>query len=285
MPLPGGTSHVFPPQPPSRASEALLWLLALACVVLTLVAHRPDADDAFYVNIAVAAVDVPRQALLSTDTLHGIDGLPLYLPVYRVHSYELLNAAMAYLTGIPAIYTFHWISAAFAALLVPLAYAKLFRLLTPRWWLWSVGVLTVILVAAGETHRWYGNFAFVRIWQGKAVFLSVFLPLIYAYGLRFAVQPTVRGWALLCAALRSRPSAARHPRCGPPRPARSWRWSDPPSVAPELEGRGPRSPWLRLRAGTAWLVRANLRDLLVFWPPPASTPGAQLYGGPRHHAR
>jgi hypothetical protein len=138
--------------------------------------------------------------LLSGDTLYGIDGLPLPLPVYRVHSYELWNGAVAYLTGVPAIYVFHWISAAVAALLVPLAHAKLFRLLTPRWWLWSVAVLTVILVAAGETHRWYGNFAFVRIWQGKAVFLSVFLPLIYAYGLRFGVEPTLRGWTLLCAA-------------------------------------------------------------------------------------
>ena len=32
---------------------------------------------------------------------------------------------------------------------------------------------------------------------GKGVFLSVALPLIYAYSLRFAVQPTLRGWLLL----------------------------------------------------------------------------------------
>lgn len=182
------------------SSEILLWILGAACVGLTLVSHRPDADDAFYVNIAVATADAPWRALLSADTLHGIEGLPLYLPVYRVDSYELLNGALAFLTGLPAIYVFHGLSAAFWALLAPLAHAKLFRLLTPRWWLWSVTVLLVVLVAAGETHRWYGNFAFVRMWQGKAVLLSVFLPLIYAYGLRFAVRPNLRDWTLLCAA-------------------------------------------------------------------------------------
>jgi hypothetical protein len=183
-----------------RGREALLWLLAVACVVMTLVAHRPDADDAFYVNVAVAAMEAPRRALLGGDTLVGIEGLPIYLPVYRVHSYELWNGALAYVTGVPPIHVFHWISAGLAALLVPLAHAKLFRVLTPRWWLWSVGVLVVLLVATGETHRSYGNFAFVRMWQGKAVLISVVLPMIFAYGLRFAARPTLRGWVMLGAA-------------------------------------------------------------------------------------
>jgi hypothetical protein len=183
-----------------RRSELLLWLLAAACVVITLISHRPDADDAFYVNVAVAMVDAPGRALLSKDTMHGISGLPLPLPVYRVHSYELLNGALAYLTGIPAIYCFHWLSAAFAALFVPLAHAKLFRILTPRRWLATVATLVFILVAVGETHRWYGNFSFVRMWQGKAIFLFVFMPLIYVYALRFAVRPNLRDWTMLGAA-------------------------------------------------------------------------------------
>lgn len=180
--------------------EGLLWLLAFACATVTLVSHRPDGDDAFYVNLAVAAADRPHWALLSTDTLHGIPGLSLQLPIYRVHSYELWNGALSYLSGIPAIYCFHWLSAAVAALLVPFAYARLLRLLTPRQWLWGVAAVILVLVAAGETHRWYGNFAFVRMWQGKSILLSVFLPLIYAYGLRFALRPTRRGWLLLAAA-------------------------------------------------------------------------------------
>src|SRR5262245_16170870 len=188
------------PAESSRSSEIWLWLLSAACVVLALVCHRPDADDAFYVNMAVAAAEAPSRALLSGDTLHGVPGLPLYVPVYRVHSYELLNGAVTYLTGWPAMNVFHWLAAGFFALLVPLANAKLFRLLTPRWWVGSVVVVLVVLVSVGETHRWYGNFAFVRMWQGKALLLSIFVPLIYAFGLRSRARPNLRDWILLCAA-------------------------------------------------------------------------------------
>jgi hypothetical protein len=57
-----------------------------------------------------------------------------------------------------------------------------------------------VLVAPGDTHRWYGNFAFVRIWQGKCIFLFVFLPLVYAYAVEFALRPALRSWLLLAAA-------------------------------------------------------------------------------------
>ena len=90
----------------------LLWVVAAAGVILMLISHRPDADDAFYVNVAVAAADVPGRALLSADTMHGIPGLPLYLPVYRVHSYELLNGAPGLSVGNPGDLFFHWLSAA-----------------------------------------------------------------------------------------------------------------------------------------------------------------------------
>jgi len=194
-------------EPPHRvaaqsypALEIGLWSLAAMCAIYALVAHRPDIDDAFYINMAVAAVDRPELPLLASDTLHGRDDLPIHYPIYRLHSYELLNGAIALLTGIPAIRVFHWVAAAVAALFVPLCHAALFRLLTPRIWLWTTGVLVAVLVAAGETHRWYGNFAFVRIWQGKGIFLFVFLPLVYAYAIRFASRPSLRSWLLLAAA-------------------------------------------------------------------------------------
>ena len=266
---------VSPPQS-SRSLEGLLWLLAVACVVLTLVAHRPDADDAFYVNIAVAAVEAPGRPLLSGDTLVGIEGLPIYLPVYRVHSYELWNGGLAYLTGIPPIYAFHWISAGIGALLAPLAYAKLFRVLTPRWWLWSVGVMVVLLVVTGETHRWYGNFAFVRMWQGKAILLSVVLPMIYAYSLRFAAQPTMRDWILLGA------SQIAAIGC-----TSSALWVAPTSALLALSSAFRPSPQsLKIAAvgvlGSGYvvvqaaLVRARLADVRASWTPAGDDPGAPL---------
>jgi hypothetical protein len=188
--------------PPSRGRwpEMLLWIMALFCLVIALIAHRPDLDDAFYVNIAVAAVDFPGRALLSRDTMLGIENLPLHMPAHRIHTYELWNGAFSYATGMRAIYAFHWFSAGMFALLLPLAHAKLFRLLTPRVWPWAVAAVLLILLGAGETHRWYGNFAFVRIWQGKGIFLFVFTPLVYTYAMQFALRPSLPRWGLLFAA-------------------------------------------------------------------------------------
>jgi hypothetical protein len=191
--------HVEPPLR-GRGAEAALWGMAIGCVVIALITHRPDWDDTFYVNVAVAAADFPTRPLLAGDTLLGLDGLPLYLAAHRIHTYELANAALSWLTGIPAIYAFHWVSAALGAALVPLAFAVLFRLLAPREWPWAVLALLVVLVAAGETHRWYGNLALVRMWQGKAIYLFVFTPLVYAAAIRFSLGPGWRRWGWLAAA-------------------------------------------------------------------------------------
>lgn len=183
-----------------RRREQALFVLAFAAAVFALVCHRPDADDSLYVNMAVAAADRPQEAILAFDTLHGIPNLPLHLPVYRVHSFELWQGAVSFLTGIPAIYCFHLLTTAVAAFLVPCALAVFYRVLLPHRWLWAVAATLLVLVSVGGPHRWHGNFSLVRIWQGKSVFLFVLLPLIYAYAMRFALAPGRRAWWRLAAA-------------------------------------------------------------------------------------
>lgn len=183
------------------AAEAVLWTAAVLAVAVTLLAHRYDPDDSIYVNLAVTAADRPfAWPLLSGDTLHGIPGLPIHFSPYRLHSYELANAVLCLVTGLPAIACFHWVSASLAAFLVPLAHGRLARLLTPRIWPWTLTSVLVVLVAVGETHRWYGNFAFVRMWQGKSVYLSVMVPLLCVYAMRYALAPSWGRWWLLLGA-------------------------------------------------------------------------------------
>jgi hypothetical protein len=188
------------PPAASRGRELALWTLALAGVAVALAAHRVDIDDSFYVNLAVAAADAPRDPLLAHDTLHGVPGLPLHHPAYRVHAWEIWNGAVAHLTGLPPIAVFHFVSAALVALLVPLAFARLFRLLAPGHWPWAVAATVAVLLAAGDVHRFYANFAYVRIWQGKSVFLMVLVPLIQAYALDLATRPSRGAFARLFAA-------------------------------------------------------------------------------------
>ena len=187
-----------PPQHAHRSSLAL-WAIGLACVVLTSVAHRADEDDAFYVNMAVGAADHPDAALLAQDTLHGIEGVPIALSAYRVQSFELLAAVLSWLTPLRALDCFHVLFPACIALLIPFALAALFRLLTPRWWIYGVLFAVLFLWGEGTPHRSFGNFSFMRLQQGKSVLISLMLPLVAYYGLRYARRPRLRTGSLLAA--------------------------------------------------------------------------------------
>ena len=190
-----------PQKPTTRNGSLALLGVSLACIGLALGMHRWDADDVFYVGLATSVADSPHAAILAHDFMHGIKNLPLHLPLYRVQSWEVLMGAISFVSGIPAIMCFHWLAAGAAAFLMPLAWARLFKILVPERWLWATVMVLVVLLAIGYSPRWYGSFGLVRIWQGKAFFLSVLYPLIAAYGLEFGRLPTVRRGFMVTAAV------------------------------------------------------------------------------------
>lgn len=47
-------------------------------------------------------------------------------------------------------------------------------------------LLTVfVLLLLGETHRTFGNFSFVRIFQGKSILLSIGVPLFIGFSIKY----------------------------------------------------------------------------------------------------
>jgi len=183
----------------SIPAEALLWAVALLAMFLTLASRKYDVDDSFYINMGVAAADFPARPLLRFDTLHGT-GLPFHAPYYKVHTFELLGGLISYAFGIETIRVIHIYLTGFAAFLTPFALARLFRLLDPRRWIWAVCVVVAFYVFADGPHRGYTSFAFLRLFQGKAVFVTVAAPLIAAYGIRLALCPRPRNALFLAAA-------------------------------------------------------------------------------------
>ncbi|MCZ6464058.1 MAG: DUF6077 domain-containing protein, partial [Proteobacteria bacterium] len=194
-----GLARVQPPVE-SRTLDGALFLLGLACAAFALTVHRPDADDAFYLNLAVSAVDDPSLRLIHWDTIHGVAGVPIPLLVYKVHSLELLEAVVAWATGLPVLSVAHVMVPAVAAVGVPLAFARLARLLVPGRWIWAVAGAILFFVCIGAPHQGYGNFGLVRLHQGKAIMLSVVLPLVAATALEFGLAPSRARWLRLAAA-------------------------------------------------------------------------------------
>jgi hypothetical protein len=182
-----------------RSHEAVTWALAAACAVFTLFVHRPDPDDCFYVNASVGVVDNPNQPLLKWDTMHGVPGTPILLPAYRVHSIELLTAALSWVTGIEAIDVCHLLLPAVGAIFCCLAWARLLRTLLPSGWIWVLLVVVWIQFFVGGPHRWFSNFALVRLQQGKSLLVTAGVPLLIAYAALYVGRPSMKSWVRLAA--------------------------------------------------------------------------------------
>ena len=68
--------------------------------------HRPDWDDANYINLASGA---QRSAapICAVDTMLGDGPYAIHLPTYRIQSFELLGAALSSITGLAPIAAVH----------------------------------------------------------------------------------------------------------------------------------------------------------------------------------
>ena len=176
------------PTPSAGTSRYGKWAIAAAClfaVVLTLFANRSDLDDAFYVSVAAFAHAHPKAPLLASDPMFGQDSFPLIFPSYQFSSFELLGAAIAWLLNIPAMNVIYCFLAPMAALATVASIFFCSQQIYARHWLATGIVAIAFLILLGECHRSFGNFGFVRIFQGKAIFLSAIVPLIYGLSFRY----------------------------------------------------------------------------------------------------
>ncbi|MDJ1184780.1 DUF6077 domain-containing protein [Roseofilum casamattae] len=183
---------------PLPAKGSGVWLLGLAAIaiVATAVIYRTHGDDAFYLNLMVAALDRPDEPLMVRDSMHGLPDLPLLLPVYRVHSIELLGAAISYLTGISHLWVRNFWQPLAIAPLVVFASALYLRVIVPRHWL-TVTTVTTLLLVVLTTAAGLGNFSLARLQQGKPLFVAILVPIIIAYTLRYLAEPTIWRWLIL----------------------------------------------------------------------------------------
>ncbi|UCC67274.1 MAG: hypothetical protein JSV79_09070 [Armatimonadota bacterium] len=159
--------------------------LAIAAAALTLAVSRPDLDDAFYVSEAAFSSGQPSEPLLASDTMHVEPALPFVFSTYRLATFEVLAGGLAHVLHLPAMDVIYRVFPPFWAVVVVLSIFLLAQELMPRRWL-ALGVVSLLLILVlGECHRGPANFAFVRIFQGKAVYLSAIVPAIYYLTARY----------------------------------------------------------------------------------------------------
>jgi hypothetical protein len=188
---------------PAPCCPRVVWIVcsvAAAEVCVTLFANRPDADDAFYRSISATLLRFPHQPVLVHDTLYRLSNAPIMLQFYRLGSYDVLVATLARITGIGHLVVAYLVLPSVFAAFCVLAWAYLLRRIVPARWPWVLLILFLCVLALGEAHRAYGNFAFVRIFQGKAILATGMVPVIAGSALLFARHGGLSRWLLLFAA-------------------------------------------------------------------------------------
>lgn len=184
-------------QVPAGGGLALLGMCTVA-VAITLLAHRPDADDSFYLSIVTTALDRPGEALLAHDGMFGEPGLPLFESWYRLKSYEPFVALLSRLTPLDyKVYYYLALPSLFAVLSV-VAHWRALGILGGPFAAVGAGVVVAVLASWGDGHTAIGNFAFVRLFQGKATTVAVSVPAAVYYAAKFACTRDWRAWVLLC---------------------------------------------------------------------------------------
>jgi hypothetical protein len=188
------TNFVAPPV--TRAALIILLALAGISAAITFAAHRDDWDDSLYVGIVADAVAHPDLPVLRHDPLYGTGRFGLLMPTSATDSIQLFTATLVrFFGGAPLIWA-HTSVATFIALVLPFAWSLFMRCVTHRW-IAGTALVMLLLVLLGEGDHCLGNFAFVRLFQGKSVLASVAIPLLFACAWRFAAVGRLRAWMIL----------------------------------------------------------------------------------------
>lgn len=171
----------------------LFWLAVLAssAILWRAVTKKDARDTAIYRRTGIDPV--PMEAPLND--------IAIIHSAYALASYQPIIAAIASLSGAPLLQTYYLIAPAFVAFVsVFIVYRLLSELLTHRVML-AATIYVLILVCWGDLHRSPGNFAYVRLFQGKAVFLLAIAPLMLIYSIRVYRDANVFSSILLAVAL------------------------------------------------------------------------------------
>ncbi len=157
-----------------------------------------DGDDAYFVSRSVATAatgEIPlKDVIFTPGTADPIAGEP------PVSSIEVLAGAVARLSGIPGASFVWYLVLPLVAFLAVWAVWRLARAWAPRNAVLCFAVASVYLLWTGTSAASLGSFHLLRMWQGKAMLVSVLVPLLFVYLTRWAERRSRTDFALLAAA-------------------------------------------------------------------------------------
>jgi hypothetical protein len=188
----------------ATAAVALVLGLGAALAVLSTLMSRPDADDITFFTRAAAQLSHLGAPILTSDVTSNVAGLPGPSIGYLLTSYEFLVALVGHVFGLDPLSTYHNAACALASALVPAVYYLVLRRLglAPLLALAGAGGASLFLLLDGADHHSMGNMSFVRLWQGKAILLTLLLPYLLGHTIAYLRDGGRRPWwCIVCAGI------------------------------------------------------------------------------------
>ncbi len=165
-----------------ESPAAALLLLSFIGAALGMLSCRPDADDVVYMAPAVWSYAHNTESMALIYPFAHFPSVNIILP-WRITSYEHFCASLAMITGLAPVEIYHHAMSALGGILIPMVWFITLRRFVSDDWSALAGVVAVVLLLCldGTAHRSPGNFAFVRIWQGKAILMTIATPVCISF--------------------------------------------------------------------------------------------------------
>ena len=185
-----------------RKNGLSLLLLGLTGTALAIVSHRANPDDYYYLPNARYFLEHPATPL--TLDLHYLfsESEPFLSFTWATSNpYEFLYAILDFMFGVDFLWGYYVLGSALVGFLIPLALYSLTRVFVADHVqaFFGVTVALLLVVLLFETHQTFGNFSFVRAFQGKVFVLTICLPALAAASLRFLTNRCLFHWAMVLA--------------------------------------------------------------------------------------
>lgn len=181
----------------------VITLLGALGATLALLTNRHSSDDYFYIPNAVHFLENPTEKMDFVAHFYQNTERSQLASYNQGTSlaFEYFQAVVAYYAHTNLLNIYYIYSLALMGFLVPIANFLLiskFTINTSHALVGTVIAMSVLLMLT-ETGRSFGNFAFPRVFQGKAVFMSIGIPAFVAFSLSYFGNTGGKNWiALFC---------------------------------------------------------------------------------------
>lgn len=171
----------------TRANGITLAICAGVAAIAAGITYVPNNDDHYYLNIATYIYE--RGVIPTGDTVLSNQDFRTYA---RSSSWEVMWGSFSRLIHVhPATLLYiYWVP--IAAALSIFALAKLLEGFNIRHLKTALITSTLFLVLDGANRYSFGNSQASHIWQGKAVYLALILPLTFSYTIRILTNFSTR---------------------------------------------------------------------------------------------